>query len=409
MKKTDKITQYVSDLFDRYCMHSFGFFSDYDEKTDSTVEVPLFRTGKVDNETLKRISIHFGVTTEEIENTDKAAATRYWDKYPFFSLYHQYRHLWNWNQQYKDPEPTAGEYLLNAILGDNNGIPVRIRYDISSVKERLIEQLKEYDKVFPGTYHAGAEITDLKISTQTIFSFPKCPDMLRSFLEMVKRYKELFIKAVEQDLHEDEVNELNFLASWLAVKDRVHTGTQMTYDNILRFREIYRKENLQNFYDFVVVKAPFFDCCPWRCREFFDDISLVQEYVDVYPLAKSKMRQFGMELTKFSCDFVWSDAKPVMFSEEEEQELADFEDICGMEHVPIEKRAKERTRIFVDKNRSEIYGWGSYIKVLKKAYGPVSRGGVVAPVRKPFTLQEENALARLNARIAAKHGGGTNG
>lgn len=117
---------------------------------------------------------------------------------------------------------------------------------------------------------------------------------------------------------------------------------------------------------YVVIKAPFFDSCPWRCQEFFDDISLVQEYVDVYPLAKSKMRQFGMELTKFSCDFQWSDAKPITFSDEEELELADFEDICGLEHTPIEERAKERTHIFVEKNRSEIYGWGSYIKTLKE-------------------------------------------
>ena len=409
MKKIDKITDYVSDLFDRYCMHSFGFFSDYDEDTDSTVEVPLFRTGMVDDETLEKISIHFGLTKEEIKNTDANAAERYWNKYPFFSLYHQYRHLWAWNQQYKDPEPTATERLMNAIFGDNKGISVRVRYDLASVKERLIEQLKEYDKLIPGTYHEDAEITDLKIATQTIFSFPQCPEMVRSFVEMVNRLKELFFKAIEQDLCGDEVNELNFLATWLIAKDRVDIGTVVTYDNILRFREIYRKENLDNFYDYVVIKAPFFDCCPWRCQEFFDDVSLVQEYVDVFPLAKSKMREFGMELTKFSCEFVWSDATPITYSDEEEQELLDFDDICGLEHIPPEKRAKERTHIYVDKNRSEIYGWGSYIKTLKKAYGPVSKGGVVAPMRIPFTLYEENALDRVNARIAAKRGGNANG
>ena len=387
-------------------MHSYGFFSDYDEDTDSTVEVPLFRTGKVDDATLEKISIHFGLTKEEIKNTDPNAAEKYWKKYPFFSLYHQYRHLWEWNQQYKDPEPTVAEHLLNAIFGDNKGIPVRARYNFASIKERLIEQLKEYDKLIPGTYHKGAEITDLKIATQTIFSFPKCPEMVRSFIDMVNRLKELFFKAIKEDLCEDEKNELNFLATWLIAKDRVDITTVVTYDNILCFREIYRKENLGDFYDYVVIKAPFFDCCPWRCREFFDDVSIIQEYVDVFPLAKSKMRQFGMELTKFSCNFVWSDAKPITFSDEDEQELACFEDVCGLAHTPIEERAKERTHIFVEKNRSEIYGWGSYIKKLKKVYGPVSKGGVVAPpVRAIFALSEENRLERMNARIAAKHGG----
>lgn len=409
MKKIDKITDYVSDLFDRYCMNSFGFFSDYDEESDSMVEVPLFRTGKVDDETLTKICVYFGLTKEEIKNTDEVASTKYWDKYPFFSLYHQYIYLWKWNQQYKDPAPSAAEYLLHVIFDDTKSIPVRIRYNFDSVKERLIEQLKEYDKLVPGTYHKDAEITDLKISTQTIFSFPQCPEMVRSFIEMVNRLKELFFKTIKQDLCEVEVNELNFLATWLIAEDRLDIGTVITYDNILRFREIYRKENMESFYDYVVIKAPFFECCPWRCREFFDDISLVQEYVDVYPQAKSKMRQFGMELTKFSCDFQWSDAKPITFSDEDELELADFEDICGLEHTPIEKRAKERTHIFVEKNRSEIYGWGSYIKIIKKVYGPVSKGGVAAPVRMRFALCEENAIERLNARITARHGGGANG
>ena len=121
------------------------------------------------------------------------------------------------------------------------------------------------------------------------------------------------------------------------------------------------------------------------------------------------MREFGMELTKFSCDFVWSDAQPIRFSDEEEKELADFEDICGLEHTPIEKRAKERTHIYVEKNRSEKYGWGTYIRSLKKAYGPISKGGVVAPIRIPFTLYEENALERITARISARHGGNANG
>lgn len=402
MKKIEKITKYVSGLFKRYHMNTYGFFEDYDDELDKVTEVPLFRFGEIDEGTLQKLSVNFGITKDEILNMDEDAAKRYWNKYPFFRILGNYLAQWEWNERFKNPMPSAEDLLINAIFTENEGYPVQVRYNISSVRERLINQLKEIDEYMPGTYHAGAEITDLKISTQTIFSFPKCGEMIRSFLEMVNRLKELFFKAIEQDLCEDEANELNFLATWLVAKDRVAISTIVTYDNILCFREIYRKENLKNFFDYVVIRAPFFECCPWRCREFFDDISLVQEYVEVYPLAKSKMRKFGMELTNFSCEFQWSDAKPIRFSDEEELELADFEDSCDLKHTPIEERAKERTRIFVKKNRSEIYGWGSYIKTLKKVYGPVSKGGVIVPTYTPFDLHDGDTLARMAARNSAK-------
>ena len=116
---------------------------------------------------------------------------------------------------------------------------------------------------------------------------------------------------------------------------------------------------------------------------------------------------FGIMLTKFSCDFVWSDAKPIQFSAEEEKELADFDAIVGIKTIPVEERAKERTHVYVDKNRSELYGWGDYIKTLKRAYGPVSKGGIEVPVRPPLKL-ENGDLSRMNKRIIARRGGITN-
>lgn len=409
MNTIDSITQYVAELFERYSMNTYGFFRDFDDETETVVDVPLFRYETADDATLEKISICLGISKNEILNTDPKAATRYWDKYPFFKLHHQYKHLWDWNQRYKDPEPTTEEILLNAIFGNRKGIPVRARYDINSIKDRLIQQLKEYDAVLPGTFHKDAEITDLKISTQTIFSFPMCPEMIHSFFDMVNRLKVLFFKAIEADLCEEEINELNFLACWLCATDKVDPRTLVTYDNVMCYKEIYTNEGFGDFFDYVIIKSPFIDSCPWRCKEFFDDPSLAQSLVDIYPQAKSKMREFGMELTKFSCEFIWSDAKPITFSDQEEQELEDFEKICGLKHTPIEERAKERTHIYVDKNRSETYGLGTYIKTLKKAYGPISKGGIVVPFRPPFSLYADNALNRLSARIAAKAGGATNG
>ena len=130
MKKIEKITQFVSELFSLYSMIDFGFFRDYDEVTDQTVEVPLFRQGKIDKETLTKLSIKLGIAEDEILAMDKGAALKYWNKYPFFNLFHQYKHIWEWNQKFKDPEPTAKELLMNAVFADNRGIPVRHRYSI---------------------------------------------------------------------------------------------------------------------------------------------------------------------------------------------------------------------------------------------------------------------------------------
>lgn len=377
MKRIDKITAYVSDLFNRYCMNDYGFFRDFDDDTDKTIEVPLFPFEKIDQDTINRISISFGITPEEILNMDSNAAVRYWNKYPFFRLYKQYLHLWEWNQHYKDPEPTAEEVLLNAIFADNRGIPVRYRYNIQSIKQRLIEQLKEYNHVMPGVYHQGAEITDLRISTQTMFSFPECSSMIRSFLDMVERLQDLFYKAIDKELTLDEAGEMDFLASWLRAFDKVTTDTLITYNNVRCYRNVYKEENLKDFFEYVTIKA-FVDDCPWRCQEFFDDTALLQRFVIVFPQAKSKMREFGMELTNFSCDFVWSDAKPI------------------------------RTHIYVAKNRSELYGWGNYIKTLKIACGPVAKGGLEVPIRLSFTLYN-GGLERMNKRISARRGGSVNG
>ena len=77
MKKIEKITKYVSDLFELYHMNTYGFFEDYDEDLDTSVEVPLFRYGKIDDETIKKIGVNFGLTKEEILNADMEAGKKY--------------------------------------------------------------------------------------------------------------------------------------------------------------------------------------------------------------------------------------------------------------------------------------------------------------------------------------------
>lgn len=407
MSKIEKVTSYVLDLFELYHMNTYGFLEDYDDELEENVEVPLFRFGEIDEETLQKLSVNFGLTKDEILNTDADAAKRYWNKYAFFRLYRDFIEQWKWNQQFKDPMPKAEEYLLNAIFGSGKGIPVRVRYNIPSVKERLIEQLKAIDEYVPGTYHEGAEITDLKIATQTIFSYPQCHAMLNAYLEITERVKELFFLAIKQDLTQDEANELNFLVSWTDAVDVATPSTKITYDVICAYRNVYIEEAYDDFFAYVKFKR-FALSNPWRCTEFFDDIDLVNKLFYTIPQAKGEMRKFALELTKFECDFLWSDAEPIRYSEEEEKELEDIDNWLGARHIPVEERPKARTRIYVDKNRSETYGWGKYIKVLKKMSGPVSKGGLEIPDRSQL-LDWHNSCKRIQNRVAARNGGSNNG
>lgn len=407
MSKIEKVTSYVLDLFELYHMNTYGFLEDYDDELEENVEVPLFRFGEIDEETLQKLSVNFGLTKDEILNTDADAAKRYWNKYAFFRLYRDFIEQWKWNQQFRDPMPKAEEYLLNAIFGSGKGIPVRVRYNIPSVKERLIEQLKAIDEYVPGTYHEGAEITDLKIATQTIFSYPQCHAMLNAYLEITERVKELFFLAIKRDLTQDEANELNFLVSWTDAVDVATPSTKITYDVICAYRNVYIEEAYDDFFAYVKFKR-FALSNPWRCTEFFDDIDLVNKLFYTIPQAKGEMRKFALELTKFECDFLWSDAEPIRYSEEEEKELEDIDNWLGARHIPVEERPKARTRIYVDKNRSETYGWGKYIKVLKKMSGPVSKGGLEIPDRSQL-LDWHNSCKRIQNRVAARNGGSNNG
>lgn len=400
MSELEKITTYVTDLFSLYCMDDDGFLHEYDCELNEVVKIPLFRDGMIDNDTIERVSTKFGITAEEIKNTDKKAAKRYYNKYSFFRLYRKYLDLWNWNCKYKDPEPSAEERIINAIFTNKKVVQVRQRYNLQSVKERLIKQLKEYDSIIPGTYHEGAEITRLQISTETLFSFPECLLMIQSFLEIVDRLEILFYKTIDSELESDEINEMNFLANWLCACDKVTSNTIITYKNVKCCREIYKEEKLGDFYEYVIIKE-FFQTAPWRCQEFFDDFSLVQRFVNVFPQTKSKMRDFGMNLSKFSCSFVWSDAKPIQFTGDEEIEELVTSVLGDKEIIPIEEQAKEQTHIYVDKNRSELYGWGNHVKKLKEACGPVSKGGVEVPVRKPIVL-DRVFFERMQKRIRAR-------
>lgn len=407
MKSKEQVAQYVRDYFDRYGLNDYDFFvsSVEDEYGRSEwVEIPLFTLGEMDSETLSRISLHTGLSTEEIVNCDEQAATRYLEKYPFIYLFKAYKERFEWYSHYKTEFPSAEEWVQNAIFTENPEFPVEMRYDYADIKVRLIDKLKEIDAVMPGIYHEDAEITELRFRTDVFFSFPDCGKMMRSFIDMVNRLKELFFKALQAELSRDEINEFNFLGSRLNATDVTAPTFVMNYDTLRKYRKVYIEENLTDFFSYVKIRT-FVQSAPWCCKEFFDDMSLVNEFVNIFPRAKAMMREFAMSVSKFECVFVWSDAKPIMYSPQEEAELDDIDDMMGYKHLPYEQRAKEHTRIYIEKTSQEMFGWEEYVKKVADVVAPPAKGGLSLPKREVDLEDANTKIQRIMRRIEAKHGG----
>lgn len=401
MKKVERISKYVEEVFEQYGMNKDHFFIEYDEETDEMFHIPLFPGTKPDEETLERISTKLGISKDEILNMDSDAAKRYWNKYEFFRLYDEFTAMWKWHSQFKGDMPSAEELLIKAIFSDDNIYSDYQRlYDFDSIKQRLKDKLNEINQIVPGTVHENAEITNLQVITETFFSFPQCSKMVQSFLAMVERLKSLFYRTLNYELPEDEKNELNFLASWLNATDTYLLNTVMTYDNIRKLRGVYADEHKDDFYDCVRIRGCF-DVPLWRCQEFFDDLNLVQEYENIFPETKIHLREFSMLVSKFYCEFIWSDAKPIIFSIEEEQELSEINRIFGEEDIPLEKRGKEKTRIYIDKTPDEIGDCEKYVNRILAAAAVPSKGGLSVPKRNRI-IGPEMVAAMIRRRNALR-------
>ena len=409
MDEVKELTVFIEKYFNLYECNTTWLYAYMDDDTNKIIEHPLFPNGIVEDRILDEISLHLGMTKAEILAMDENAATRYWNKYPFFALYHEYLNLWKWHIRQTEPGDSHLNILLSVMLNGADEPAALREYNPEDIRARLVCQLKEIDQVIPGTFHSEAEITDLVIQTEVLFSFRECREMITSFLSMVDRTKELFFKAVNSTLSDVEIRELNFLACWLGASDVVMPSTTITYENICTYREVYREENLSDFYSYVKFRRfnygsaeSDYKFVPWRCKEFFDDVDLAQRFIDVFPPAKTEIREFAMLATNYYCDFVWSDAKPIVFSAERERELQEFLRDIGEKDIPLERRAKEHTRIYVKKTSAELFDWGEQVKKLNKAASPAAQGGLLLPERQYDLTTGVKSIERLQERFKVR-------
>lgn len=390
MKKNQKIAQFIMICFDELCLNYNEYFS-YIGTDGERHKIPLCVDGKLDKEAVKVASRILGISEKDLMTCNYDAVAKWIDKYKYFSYYRLFERAYDrtiYSNRYDEIK------LQEAIFGVK--LPKPVRYDLRQVQQRLIEKLKELDASLPGTYHEGAEIKDLKIGLCNFCHFPKMTEFIESYLEMIERAGELFFKALNEDLCEEEINEYNVIVSAIGIKDFVYPMKgNLYYDNILKCREIYKQENLPNFYDYITF-SPTRSVVPWRCAEFVENKELVQRYINYHPNDKRLMRDFAMQTLQFKCDFVWSDAKPVRLDDEDDLFGDDeYEEIFG-EPIPAQKAALERTVVYVPKTPEELGDNEKYANALAELCGSEKMGGIVLP---PYRNKVEGDVKRIMSRI----------
>lgn len=394
MNKKEKVTEYVEGIIQLYQLNPYGLLTEYNEDEDCLVEVPLFPYDEIDDETLKKITLRTGLTKREILSTDEKAATKYWDKFRFFDLNLDYQGCTLIYSKYRNEEEAKVGFLRSLCGIDEYAVGTK--YDVDSIYQRMIEQLVEIDSVMPGTMHENAEITNLSIQTESCFSFPEIGTMITAFMEIVEHADMLFKKVLYQEtMSEDEINEYNFLINWLDARDLVAPAYLINYDLVSTCRDAYIEEGCTDILSCARIKR-WVDSSPWRCKEFFDDMELVKKFVEIFPDSKAKMRQFSMDVTKFKCIFVWSDAEPIVFSDETEEE-----DMLTGDYIPLDQRAKKRTEVYVKKNTEEMYGYEEYAQKIHKMSLPESKGGI--PAKERINRLD---IRKIERRINLMHKGG---
>ena len=371
MVSAENIAAYIRDCFEEFQFNYQEFFSYYDDECDAMVDYNMIREdGSIDPAAVKLASEVLGIREKDIYAAREKAILKKIRQFPYLEYCRLYQNACR--RSFYDGEIYDNLRILEALFDtdiDKSGIQ---RYDRRAIEQRMIEQLKNIDKVMPGTYHSGAKINHLSIITTNIVHYDGIVDMTNEVIRMFDRAGELFFKALDGDLEEAEINEYNFIVSLLRIKDAYYRFGYLYYSNICRCREVYKQEARPRFHDYVRVEN-FRQFQPWICAGFIKNRELVKNYLYIIPEAKGLMREASTKINNFLCTFTWSDAHPVVFSPEDEEEMKMF-DFC--DPVPIEERALERTIIYVPKTKEELNGDDSFVALLSALTKSKEHGGI---------------------------------
>ena len=403
MRDPQKIEEFIRECFNIYKL-SYRFYFNYFDDEDVIHEQPLVVDGVLQMPLVERAARILGLGTEDLVNMDEDAAFKRYFQYAYLKERRSIEHAY-W-RSFHDGEAFDSMYLQE-VLFNRPVIPRSpTRYDYDDVKQRMVVLLKEMDKSAPGTFHEGASMEHLSIYTENFAHYRQIGAAVESYLAMIDRVKELFFKAWDNDLSEDEMREYNFLVSVLGIRDSCYLREPLHYDLLKLFIPVYKNEGYKEFYSYTSIEP---NCLfePWKCAEFVQDRALVERFLTAYPRAKGPMRRFALAVSKFNCCFIWSDANevPVGWSDEDIADLKGLgvkeNDLRDNELFEGEEPSREVTQILVPKTQAELDGDGELAEQLKMMAGPAGLGGIGLPKLEVSEHLDATTLPRLQARIIA--------
>lgn len=387
MRTAEEVTKYIDDIFKLYGLSEYGFFFDTSSETLDVVPVSLFKSGKIEDDVLERVTLYTGFSKDELLEADRSKIDKYLKVFPFFSYYKEYRATLDWDENFT---ASPGEIFLNRIFSLDSKKKQYHRYSEKSIKERLVRNLKEINTMVPGTWHKNAEIVNFQWYSDTLTGYSDCSKLLETFFRTVDYYKKLFYKALKTDLQGDEASEFNFLTSALRTED-VIINVELNSETIKHLRKVYNEEGYKDLLSYVRFNV-FNDVEPWRCVSFLDNCELAERYLAFCKGGKKSFIEFVRKVAKISCWYSWSD---------------DIDRInLEQNYLPEDERDYPREELYIDKLPEEMAGWSDKIQKLIDAAASEAKGGLKAPVREfdPYSIWMSERTIRALIRNSLARG-----
>ena len=376
MKNAEKIENYIKECFAENHLDYIRYFGiiDGDEITEGSL---IGEDGKINLKAVKRAAEILGMDEKDILDTNEDKILFRWKRYYYLQHICEYEYA---SEKADYGDGYDEQRMLEVIFGSEAKGPYPPKYNIHSVAERLIKLLKKYDEVKPGTYHKGASIKNLSISTVNFCHYKGIEKLLNSYIEMAEKMFDLFIAGIHKDLSEEEIKEYNFLVSQFGLRDRAYPGAHLHYSSLVNCRAFYQDVCRANMYDYI--KLDRMQITPWACADFVLNKKLVRKYLNVFPQMKWRMREFAMDVSKFTCIFMWSD-------DEMKQSTTDFWD--DFFDVEDEEEILLPKRVFVAKTPEELAGDDKTAEILLGYCRSEKLGGL-----KVYCPREHSSIDNIN-------------
>ena len=390
--KVNEIEEFIQIAFLSYNSSYSDFFSEYDDEKDELFELPMSIDGQLIPSVIGQVALILGVDAKDILSMNGKKVFRWKKKYPYFELKEDFD--FEYGQSFLSGSAKK-ENLEKAIFSDNGFVPDNTPfYNADRVFIDLNNLIDKIDEKQPGFRHKEAKLSFVEMQTETLFEFDKLEDMMSSYFEAFDNMTALFFKAWDTELSHDEIQEYNFLVSFLGIRDKCWKLTvPLHYEILKKFIPIYKKEGYKDIFDYIKIgtnKIPQF----WKCGNFAEYPNYVNRMIKIYPNMKREMRKIIMKTKNVRCAYLWSDEEKPYYNPEYEAHFLeilwqDFGDHC----------ASHYHFLFIPKSKQELGTASKYIEQYSQMTKSEKLGGLTIPSE----ISVHELIHRMGERISVIH------